>query len=417
MDGHLVAVEVRVERVTDQRVHLDRLALHELRLEGLQPEAVERRRAVEQHRVLLDDLLEHVPDLGDHRVDQLLGRLDVLDGLALDQPGHDERLEQLEGHQLGQPALVELQRGAGHDDRASRVVHALAEQVLAEAALLALEHVAQRLQGAVARPGDGPAATAVVEQRVDGLLQHPLLVVDDDLGRAEVEQPLQPVVAVDDAAVEVVEVRGGEAAAVQLHHRAQLGRDDRHGLEDHVLGLVVGVDEGGDHLQPLDRAGLLLALGRLDLVLELEALGVEVHLLQQVTDRLGTHAAAEVLAEAVRGAEPLLELAEQRLVGDDRLGLHRLEQVPDLAHPLCGVLDVGLGVRDVRVEGLVELLLELLALVVGDLLDVDLERLRPHQVVVGELRLATGLQVLQPAVERRSAARPRARPSRCRRPR
>src|SRR5205807_109766 len=78
-------------------------------------------------RVLLDYLLEHVPDLGDHRVDHLLGGLDVLDRLALDEPGHDERLEQLEGHQLGQPALVDPQRGAGHDHRAARVVDALAE--------------------------------------------------------------------------------------------------------------------------------------------------------------------------------------------------------------------------------------------------------------------------------------------------
>jgi hypothetical protein len=39
----------------------------------------------------------------------------------------------------------------------------------------------------------------VVEQRVDGLLEHPLLVVDDDLRRAEVEQPLEAVVPVDHA--------------------------------------------------------------------------------------------------------------------------------------------------------------------------------------------------------------------------
>src|ERR687893_441967 len=90
---------------------------------------------------------------------------------------------------------------------------------------------------------DGPAAAAVVEQRVDRLLQHPLLVVDDDLGRAEVEQTLQAVVAVDDAAVEVVEVRRREAAAVELHHRAQLRRDHRDGLEHHLLGAVAGLDE------------------------------------------------------------------------------------------------------------------------------------------------------------------------------
>ena len=168
--------------------------------------------------------------------------------------------------------------------------------------------------GAVARARDRPAAAAVVEQRVDGLLQHALLVVDDDLRRAEVEQPLEAVVPVDDAAVEVVQVGGREAATVELDHRAQLRRDDRDGLEDHVLGLVVRVDERGHDLEALDRAALLLALGGLDLVLELLALGLEVDLLEQVADGLGAHAAAEVLAEAVRRAEAVLQLAEDRLV-------------------------------------------------------------------------------------------------------
>ena len=134
---------------------------------------------------------------------------------------------------LGRPHWCSLQRRADDDDRTARVVDALAEQVLAEPALLALQHVREALERPVARTGHRPAAAAVVEQRVDGLLQHALLVVDDDLGRAEVEQALQPVVAVDDPAVEVVEVRGGEAATVELHHRAQVGRDDRHDVEDH----------------------------------------------------------------------------------------------------------------------------------------------------------------------------------------
>ena len=63
VDGHLVAVEVGVERVTDERVHLDRLALDEDRLEGLDPEAVQRRCAVQQHRMLGDHLFEDVPDV------------------------------------------------------------------------------------------------------------------------------------------------------------------------------------------------------------------------------------------------------------------------------------------------------------------------------------------------------------------
>src|SRR6266545_3817462 len=107
VDGHLVAVEVRVEGVTHEWVYLDRLALDEHRLERLDAEAVQRRCAVQQHRMLRDHLLEHVPDLRDHRVDVLLRRLDVLHRLALDEPAHDERLEELERHQLRQAALVQ----------------------------------------------------------------------------------------------------------------------------------------------------------------------------------------------------------------------------------------------------------------------------------------------------------------------
>ena len=264
--GHLVAVEVGVEGGAHQRVDLDGLALDQDRLEGLDAEAVQGGRPVQQDRVLLDDLLQHVPDLRAAALHHPLGRLDVLGQLQVDQALHDEGLEQLQRHQLRQAALVQPQRRAGHDDRAARVVDPLAQQVLAEAALLALQHVGEGLQRAVARAGDRPAAAAVVEQGVDGLLQHALLVVDDDLGRAQVEQPLQAVVAVDDPAVEVVQVGRGEAATVELDHRAQLRRDHRHGLEDHGAGVVgptavvVAPVEGGDDLQPLD--GLLLALHR-----------------------------------------------------------------------------------------------------------------------------------------------------------
>jgi hypothetical protein len=127
-------------------------------------------------------------------LDHPLGRLDVLRVVQVDQALHHERLEQLQRHLLRQAALVQLEPGADDDDGAAGVVDALAQQVLPEPALLALEHVGERLQRAVARAGDRPAAAAVVEQRVDGLLQHALLVVDDDLGRAQVDQALEPVV-------------------------------------------------------------------------------------------------------------------------------------------------------------------------------------------------------------------------------
>ena len=163
-----------------------------------------------------------------------LGGLDVLRVVQVDEALHHERLEQLERHLLGQAALVQLELRADDDDGTAGVVDALAEQVLAEPALLALEHVGQRLQRTVAWARDRAAAAAVVEEAVDGLLEHPLLVVHDDLGRAEVKEPLEAVVPVDDPAVQVVEVGRGEPATVELDHRPQVRRDHRDAVEDHA---------------------------------------------------------------------------------------------------------------------------------------------------------------------------------------
>src|SRR5260370_1227328 len=77
-------------------------------------------------------------------------------------------------------------------------------------------------------------------------------------------------------------------------------RDDRYGLEDDPLGFVLRGDERRDDLQALDRALLLLALAGADLLAQARGLVVEVQVLQQVADRLRSHAAAEVDAEAVR---------------------------------------------------------------------------------------------------------------------
>ena len=169
------------------------------------------------------DFLEDVPHLGGLALDHLLGRADGVDIAQFLQAADDERLEQDERHLLGQAALVELEFRTDDDDGTARVINALAEQVLAETPALALEHVAEGLEGAIAGAGHGAAMAAVVEQGVHGLLQHAFFVADDDLRRLELEQVFQPVVPVDDTAVEIVEVGGGEAAAFQAG-RAGAGR-------------------------------------------------------------------------------------------------------------------------------------------------------------------------------------------------
>src|SRR4051794_8343937 len=108
---------------------------------------------------------------------------------------------------------MQLEFGTDDDHRTAGIVDALAEQVLAEAPLLALQHIGERLQRTLVGARNNAATAAVVEQRINRFLKHALLVADDDVRRAQLDQPLEAVVAVDDAAIEIVEVGCGETAA------------------------------------------------------------------------------------------------------------------------------------------------------------------------------------------------------------
>src|SRR5688572_18553239 len=241
------------------------------------------------------------------------------------QPADDERLVQLQRDLLRKAALVQLELRADDDDGAGRVVDALAEQVFAEATLLALDHVRQRLQRTVAAAQHRAAAAAVVEQRIDGLLEHPLFVADDDFRSVEVDELLQTVVAVDDAAVQVVEVRRGEVAALQQHERAQVRRDHGDHVHDHPLGLVLRTADRLDQLQPLrEILDLLLRVGLLDVAADLVLLEVEVEQPEELLDGLSAHLAFEFLAVLlvcgavlVFGQELLLLQRRLAGVGDD----------------------------------------------------------------------------------------------------
>src|SRR5688572_15037661 len=170
----------------------------------------------------LRDFLEDVPDFRRLLLDHLARTADGVHEAEFLEPADDERLEQDERHLLRQSALVELELGTDDDDGAAGIVDALAEQVLAETTLLALEHVRKGLQGTVAGARDRAAVTTVVEERVDRFLQHALFVVNDHIGRLQLHQVPETIIPVDDAAIEVVEIGGREAAALERDERAQV---------------------------------------------------------------------------------------------------------------------------------------------------------------------------------------------------
>ena len=156
---------------------------------------------------------------------------------------------------------------------------------MAETPALALEHVAEGLQGAIAGAGDGAAMAAIVEQGIHRFLQHAFFVANDDLRRLELEQVLQAVVAVDDAPVQIVEVGGGKAAAFERHQWPQIRRNDRQHNEDHPFRTALG---GLQALQQLDAFGDLLAdllaLGFGHGALQVVDLLAQIHPAQRIAD-------------------------------------------------------------------------------------------------------------------------------------
>jgi len=359
VDGHLVAVEVGVEGSADQWVQLDRLALDQFGHERLDAQAVQRRRAVEQDGPPLDDLFQHFPDLGRLALHEALGPLDVAGVAVLDELADDERPEQLQRHRLRQATFAHLQLRADDDYRTAGVVDALAQQVATEAPLLALQHVRQGLEFAPAAAAEGLAALAVVDKAIDRFLQHALLVADDDIRRAQFQQALEAVVAVDDAAIEIVQVGRGEAAAVQLHHRPQVGRDDRQHGQDHPLRPVAAGAQRLDHLQALGGPlGRLLAAAGAHFAPQVAAELLQIHALEDLVERLGAHAGAEDVAELALQLAVVVLIQERHLRQRFELvavSLGLLAQtdhflIHPIAQPFAGHTDLAAQLFDLATE-------------------------------------------------------------------
>ena len=194
--------------------------------------------------MLTDHLFQDIPDLCGTPFHQLLGRLDGGGQPTQLQFAEDEGFEQLQGHTLGQTALMQLQGRPHHDYRTTGVVDPLAQQVLAEAALFTFDHVGQGLERTPVGAGDGPTAPAVVEQRIHRLLQHAFLVTYDDVRGVQIQQSFQTVVAVDHPAVQIVQIGGGETTAIQRHQGSQLRRQHRQYGHHHPLRTVARFVQG-----------------------------------------------------------------------------------------------------------------------------------------------------------------------------
>src|SRR4029079_7999381 len=192
---------------------------------------------------------------------------------------------------------MQLELGTDDDDRTARVVHALAEQGLREPSCVGVQHVGERFERTLAAATNRLRAAAVVEQRVHRFLQHALLVPENDFRRAMHDELLQAVVAVDDAAIEIVQIGGRKAAAVERNERTQIRRDHRNHVEDHPLRLVAliagvaRVTERVDDREALEQH-LLAVLRRLRHDIGAQRLGELVYV--ETTQQLAHRGCADV---------------------------------------------------------------------------------------------------------------------------
>ena len=84
--------------------------------------------------MFFDNILQDIPYLGIQSFHQFLCILNILGNTSRHQFLHNEGLEQLDCHFLGQTALVNLQFGAYNDNASSGIVNTFTQKVLTETA-------------------------------------------------------------------------------------------------------------------------------------------------------------------------------------------------------------------------------------------------------------------------------------------
>ena len=191
---------------------------------------------------------------------------------------------------------MHLHFGAYHDYRTAGIVDAFTQQVLTETSLLAFQHIGQGFQRPVAGSHNGTAAAAVIDQGVYSFLQHTFFITYNDVRRMQFQQPFQPVVTVNDTAIQVIQITGGKTSAIKLYHRTQVRRDDRNHIQNHPGRLIAGFFECFRNFQTAYNTYFLLAGRLFQFFPKLSNQSWNIYFFQQLFDSRGSHLRAECIS-------------------------------------------------------------------------------------------------------------------------
>ena len=287
---HLVAVKVGVKGGTYQRMQPNGAAFYQQGFKGLNTQAVQRGGAVEHDGARVNNLFQHFPHFRAMLFQKALGALNVVGVVVFNQLLNDKGAEEFQRHFFGDTGLMQFQLRAYHNYRTTGIVYALTQQVAPKTPLLAFEHIAQALQFTASSGGDGFTARAIVNERVYRFLQHTFFIAHNHVGRAQIKQAFQAIIAVDNAAIEVVQVAGGKAAAVQLNHRAQVRGDNRQHGQDHPFRAVAAAQQAVGHFQALDGFfSLLFGASRFNFRPQFSRQFFQIEVFANIVQRFGAH--------------------------------------------------------------------------------------------------------------------------------
>ena len=133
--------------------------------------------------MLTNNLFQNIPDFRNLLLNKLLCCLDGGRHTPQLELIEDERLKQFKGHQLGKTTLMQLERWSNHDDGTPRIVHTLTQKVLTETPALTFNHVCKRLEWSLVRACHRLATTAVIQQGIHCLLEHPFFIAHNNVRR------------------------------------------------------------------------------------------------------------------------------------------------------------------------------------------------------------------------------------------
>ena len=242
-------------------------------------------------------LFKNIPNFRCLTLNEFLGAANGVHIAKFFEAADNEWLEKNERHLFGKSALIEFEFRTDDDNRAARIVHAFTEEVLAETTTLTLQHVAERLERTVRSTSYGATMATIIEEGIHRLLEHALFVADDDFRRFELQQGAETVVAVDDAAVEIIEIGSGETATFERDERTEIRRNNRKHIENHPLRAGIRLCEALNKFQAFrEFFAQLFTAGRAHGLLDFLLDGSEVHGGKNLLDRFCAHASGEFFA-------------------------------------------------------------------------------------------------------------------------